>query len=123
MGVSNAEWQTASIAGAPEAGRQLRCEPVHGAARVPQPRVLGQSNEERPVAVRIRWTSNPLDTTQDSPWGKGAVRGVCEELVGLYGAPLLGVASAEELAGIVLRVASSTGKNKNSMLQDVLAKR
>ena len=48
---------------------------------------------------------------------------VSREMVDLYGGGMLGVESAEELAETILRVASSTGKNKNSMLQDVLAGR
>ena len=40
----------------------------------------------------------------DSAWGRQLVLGVCEEMVEVYGTELLAVASARELADLVLQV-------------------
>jgi hypothetical protein len=45
----------------------------------------------------------------DSQWGAHVALGVCEEMFGLYGASLLGVSSAQELADMVLRVRGRGG--------------
>ncbi|KAG1678319.1 hypothetical protein FOA52_013940 [Chlamydomonas sp. UWO 241] len=58
-----------------------------------------------------------------SAWGRRLVHDVCVELFGIFGPQLLGFERADELAEYVLQVASGTGRNKNSMLQDVEAGR
>jgi 2-dehydropantoate 2-reductase len=58
-----------------------------------------------------------------SEWGRRVARDVCAELHGIFGPRLLGFEGADALAEYVLQVASGTGRNKNSMLQDVEAGR